>query len=198
MLAASLARAGLRGPNDVTAVLLTHRHSDHAGNAAWLRQRFACPVICHPADAPFLRGEATPPALRRGVGNLYEELMCGIEDRWPSHCAIDDVFAEGPWNWGFHIFPVPGHTEGSAMLWHEPTRTLFSGDAIIAGLPPQRWIEGMYLAVPAFSLDVEGCRDAVKRVLRDLPPTDALCSGHGPPITRDTTAKLARLRLSVA
>jgi glyoxylase-like metal-dependent hydrolase (beta-lactamase superfamily II) len=154
-------------------------------------------VICHPADAPFLRGDARPPPLRRGVGNVYEELMCGIEDRHPSSCPVDEVFEEGAWKWGFTIVPVPGHTEGSSMLWHEPTRTLFSGDAILAGVPPQRWIEGMYLAVPAFSLDVERCRDAVKRFLDHLPPVEVLAAGHGPPITRETSAKLMALRRKV-
>src|SRR5581483_7199923 len=39
-------RAGVRKKGDLAGVILTHRHSDHAGNARWLRERFQCPVIC--------------------------------------------------------------------------------------------------------------------------------------------------------
>ena len=37
LLRTELRRAGIR-PGELRGVLLTHRHSDHAGNAAWLSQ----------------------------------------------------------------------------------------------------------------------------------------------------------------
>src|ERR671919_3122598 len=43
-------------PADVDAVLITHHHRDHAGNAEQLRLSGA-QVFSHPADAPYLRGE---------------------------------------------------------------------------------------------------------------------------------------------
>jgi glyoxylase-like metal-dependent hydrolase (beta-lactamase superfamily II) len=43
-------------PADVDAVLITHHHPDHAGNAEPLRSHGAR-VFSHPADAPYLRGE---------------------------------------------------------------------------------------------------------------------------------------------
>jgi glyoxylase-like metal-dependent hydrolase (beta-lactamase superfamily II) len=42
---------------DIDAVLITHHHPDHAGNAERLRSSGAR-VISHPADAPYLRGDA--------------------------------------------------------------------------------------------------------------------------------------------
>jgi hydroxyacylglutathione hydrolase len=62
-LRVELWRAGVRRKGDLAGVILTHRHSDHAGNARWLRERFQCPVICHEADAAILRGDANPARL---------------------------------------------------------------------------------------------------------------------------------------
>lgn len=43
-------------PGDIDAVLITHHHPDHAGNAERMRSSGAR-VLSHPADAPYLRGE---------------------------------------------------------------------------------------------------------------------------------------------
>src|SRR5918992_2372923 len=51
----ALARLG-RSPADVDAVLITHHHPDHAGNAERIRAAGAR-ALAHPADAPYLRGK---------------------------------------------------------------------------------------------------------------------------------------------
>src|SRR5512139_3502608 len=60
--------AGLRrlpfAPRELTGVLLTHHHSDHAGNAAWLRETFGVPIVAHAADAAVLRGREAPAFLK--------------------------------------------------------------------------------------------------------------------------------------
>src|SRR5205085_1098004 len=116
-LLVDLWRSGVRRAGDLDAILLTHRHSDHAGNAAWLRRKFRCPVICHEADADVLAGRAPPPPMaRRNGARLYEELLCRFEDFWPARCEVDEVFSpRGDWRSGFQVVPVPGHTEGSVM-----------------------------------------------------------------------------------
>jgi glyoxylase-like metal-dependent hydrolase (beta-lactamase superfamily II) len=193
LLAWSLWRAGVRQRGDLQGILLTHRHSDHAGNAAWLRERFGCPVVCHPEDARCLTGERCAPPLRRGLGPLHAEVLCAIEDRFPARCVVDDMFEPGRWKWGFQVVHVPGHTEGSVMLHHEPSRVLFSGDSILAGIPPLRFVRLPSLAVPAFSVDVDTSRREVRSFLKALPPTDALCAGHGPLIDSQVEQHLRRL-----
>src|SRR5208283_3860096 len=64
-LLANLWMAGIRSPGELTAILLTHRHSDHAGNAAWLRKRYGARVICHEYDAAALSGRVSAPPLVR-------------------------------------------------------------------------------------------------------------------------------------
>ena len=183
----------LRGVDRLAGILLTHRHSDHAGNAAFLRDRFRCPVVCHAADAPYLTGTATPPRLARGRASFPSEVLCRIEDRWPARSPVDEVVEAGRWRGDWEVVHAPGHTEGSSLLFHGPTGTLFSGDAILAGPPPLRAIERLRLAIPAFTPDPDTCHAQVRAWIATLPPVEALCAGHGPPVTRDVLAKMRRL-----
>jgi glyoxylase-like metal-dependent hydrolase (beta-lactamase superfamily II) len=189
----SLWQAGVRGKGDLQAVLLTHRHSDHAGNAAWVRKIFDCPVICHPGDAAFLRGENPPPRLARGQARFYEEVLCHIEDRFPARSPVDETYATIELELGFRVWHTPGHTEGSVMLYHEDSQVLFSGDSILAGPPTLRWLEWLRLVRPGFSLDVDQCRREIRKCLLELPPVKALCAGHGPLVGKEADLKLRRL-----
>lgn len=192
LLARALRRAGVER---LAGILLTHRHSDHAGNAAWLRDAFRAPVACHPADAPFLEGRATPPRLSRGRVPGPLQLLCRVEDRWPARCTVDETFSPGRWRGDWEVIHAPGHTEGSSMLYHAPTRTLFSGDVLLSGIAPLRSFVKLGLAVGAFSLDAEGCRSAVRAWLSACPPVDALCAGHGPALIGDLQEKLRTFAL---
>ncbi len=198
MLRRQLWRAGVRGRGDLDLVLLTHRHSDHAGNAAWLRRTFGAPVACHELDARELSGRAAPLPMVPGARWPHERLLCLLEDHFPARCDIDETFTDGATMRGFRVFHIPGHTNGSVILHHEATGTLFTGDVIVAGIPPLRLLEYPRLAVRGFSCDVELCHARARAFLEDLPPTEVLCSGHGPPIVGDVEKKLARLRLPVA
>jgi glyoxylase-like metal-dependent hydrolase (beta-lactamase superfamily II) len=189
----SLWDAGIRAKGDVTAILLTHRHSDHAGNAGYLRELLDAPVVCHQDDAPFLDGTAAPARLARGGANLYEEALSHVEDTFPARSTVDEAVAEGAWKHGLRFHHVPGHTDGSVLIHHEPTGTLFSGDAILTGIPAIPLLEKLRLAVPGFSLDVERCHARVREVVAQLPAVTAVAAGHGPAVLREATRKLARL-----
>ena len=115
--------------------------------------------------------------------------MC-IRDR----VTVDETFDARGWGSDWRIHPVPGHTEGSSMLYHAPTATLFSGDAILAGIPPFRFFTLLRLAQEAFSADAPRCHDGVMGFLAEMPAIQALCSGHGPGVVGDVEDRLRRLR----
>ena len=52
---AALASIG-SGPSDVTRLMLTHAHPDHAGGAAYVAQQTGRDFGIHEADADFVRG----------------------------------------------------------------------------------------------------------------------------------------------
>jgi glyoxylase-like metal-dependent hydrolase (beta-lactamase superfamily II) len=192
VLGRSLRAAGIRR-GELTAVLLTHRHSDHAGNAAWVRDELRCPVVCHSADARTLSGES--PAARlggRGAPHVHEAL-CRFEDRFPARSPVDEVYDEGTWRWGFEVIPVSGHTAGSSLLFHAATGTLFTGDAVLSGAPVQRFHARLSLAIPAYSEDVSACHRAVRAFIAERRPISALCAGHGPLLRRNVVDLLANL-----
>ena len=155
--------------------------------------KFDCFVACHEDDAPFLLQEKKPARMAIGKAPIYQEWLNYFEDAYPARTPVDETFEHGQWKYGFRVVHAPGHTEGSSMLLHEPTATLFSGDNILAGLPPLRFIEHLSLAAPGFSQDTDRANDSVFRFLRELPKIDTLCSGHGPIVRESTSTKLAAL-----
>jgi glyoxylase-like metal-dependent hydrolase (beta-lactamase superfamily II) len=116
-----------------------------------------------------------------------------IEDRYPARSKVDETFDGAKSRWGFTAIEVAGHTEGSVLLLHEATGALFSGDAILAGFPVQRFRVRLKLAVPEYSLDADACHRAVRAFLRDEPDVRILCAGHGPILREDVPRRLATL-----
>jgi len=69
-LEAGLAQEGL-SPHDLTHVLLTHIHLDHAGAAGWLAQHGA-EIFVHPIGAPHM---LNPEKLIANATRIYENRM---------------------------------------------------------------------------------------------------------------------------
>jgi glyoxylase-like metal-dependent hydrolase (beta-lactamase superfamily II) len=172
--------------DDIDAVLLTHHHPDHAGNAERLRSHGAR-VLSHPADAPFLRGQKRMSNL--GVVKylwhpwyvvyMLRQLAKGVT-RTPAVAQLGEL-ADGdvldvpgsP-----RVVHAPGHTAGSCALFLEDRSLLFSGDALVTldatygRTGPQiirgAWTEDAELAVQ--SLDALAATNA-----------DTVLPGHGEP-----------------
>ena len=187
-----LNRNGIARPGDLSAIVLTHRHSDHAGNSAFLRERLHCPVCLHENDAPFLDGRMPPPPLSRGLGGPWDKACCALEDRLPAKSPVDRTFTAAEPPFDLEVVETFGHTQGSVMLYHRPSQTLFSGDSLLTAMPPLMMRERFCLAVAAYSNDQHACHQATLAFLADPPPITRICPGHGPLVDRDARNKLIR------
>jgi glyoxylase-like metal-dependent hydrolase (beta-lactamase superfamily II) len=160
------------GRQDVTRVLLTHAHSDHAGGAERLRVQVGLSgVTAHSQDAAYLRTGTSPADDRSTKGRLVKRL--GGFPAVPVSQELEDgqVLEVGG---GLRVVHTPGHTPGHVSLLHEPTRLLITGDAIWNVLGHRTW--------PMLAL----CTDPVltqrtAAVLGDL-DYDVVAFTHGPEI----------------
>lgn len=126
------------GPGDVTRLLLTHCHPDHAGGAAHVAAATGRPVDVHEADAAYVR-EGTQPA--NDPGTLLGRLLRRLPDARLPGVPVGEELRDGQLldvAGGLRVIHTPGHSPGHASYLHEPTGVLVTGDAIfnVVGL---RW-----------------------------------------------------------
>jgi glyoxylase-like metal-dependent hydrolase (beta-lactamase superfamily II) len=176
-------------PDDIDAVLITHHHPDHAGNAERLRS-FGARVFAHPADAPYLRGEKH--LSRRGLGRFLwrpwyafymgSYAVKGIT-RTPPVVQLDKLadneILDVPGS--PRVIHAPGHTAGSCSLFLEERSLLFSGDALVTLdlVRGPRGRQGPQIAQGPFAADA----DLALQSLDALAGTnaDTVLPGHGEP-----------------
>ena len=95
---------------DVKAVLLTHGHFDHSGEAAQIADKAGIPIRMHPAD------KALPSWLTHGL---------------PQTLDIADGETLDIAGLRFTVIHTPGHTPGSVC--YRCGDSLFAGDTLFAG-----------------------------------------------------------------
>jgi len=175
---AALRRLG-HDPRDVGRIVVTHRHSDHAGNAAELARASGAEVHMSPGDAPYLaEGREQPrprPATRLGrlmVPYVERALPWRLEPAAVRQTLVDGA-ALGP----FRVVETVGHTAGHvSLLWPE-RGILFTADAAahLTTVGPH----------PAAD-DPARARESFRR-LAGL-DFDVACFGHGRSIARGAAA----------
>ena len=186
ILAAAEARFGSGSRPE--AIVLTHGHIDHAGNAAALANEWDTPIYAHQLELPFLNGKsAYPPPdptvggataflsrflprLRRDLGGHLLELRPG------------KIPGASGWEW----LPTPGHSPGHVCLFRESDRLLLTGDALLT-VNMDSWSALLSrkreLARPPtpFTIDWDGARESLKRMAALRP--NVIAAGHGIPIS---------------
>ena len=129
------------GVERLKALVLTHSHYDHAGNAARLRKLYGVPVIMHRAEAPLLAaGESIVP---KGTHFLGRFLVDHLGKRFSRSLACDpcrtDILVDDGLrldDLGFNAFILhtPGHSPGSISVIVDDEIAIV-GDAMFGVLP---------------------------------------------------------------
>ncbi len=131
-VAAALKRVGLSFP-DISLIVVTHGHIDHAGNAARLRELTGAPILIQAQEAPFCARDAEMTFCPTGAfGRLF--LRTGVAQRPYPGFAADIVLADGETldtvRFGVPgtVRATPGHTPGSLSF------NLSGGEVVVGDL----------------------------------------------------------------
>lgn len=167
---------GLGFAGKVHAILLTHRHVDHAGAAPWLVEMLDVPVVAGRGDCRVRDGAARltrdwrPPSLiRRPIGAL---LGIGSSHRpVPVAQPIDLECEVAP---GILAIPAAGHTRGTLCYLATESGATFTGDLFISYR--DHLSRSMRLANDSNSRYLQSLEDIAPRV------GDVGLPGHGYPV----------------
>lgn len=162
VLQSALAERGY-SPADVTHVLLTHIHLDHAGAAGWLARQ-GTEVYVHPVGAPHM---LNPEKLLASAGRIYGDRMDSL---WGEFLSVPEdrlTVAEDAQeivigNLGFTPINTPGHAyHHHAYLFENICFTGDIGGVRIPGFPYMR------VPMPPPELHLERWRESVKRLRQE-------------------------------
>jgi glyoxylase-like metal-dependent hydrolase (beta-lactamase superfamily II) len=144
----------------IDLLVLTHGHWDHVADAAAVKARHGCPVVCHRDTVPMVEEE-----------DFFERRGFPLR---VAPVKTDRLVAEGPGQdflgWKLDVFEVPGHCDGS-LCFHAPTDgLLIGGDVLFCG-GIGRW------DLPGG--DGELLVRGIRQKLLPLPDATAVWPGHG-------------------
>ena len=113
-------------PKQLSLILLTHGHSDHAGCAAELRRRSGAQIALHTGDAALARdGENGVLAVQGTMGRIVRPFVDEQFEAFEPDLVFRDGFSLEPHGVKGRVLATPGHTMGSASV------VLASGEAVI-------------------------------------------------------------------
>ena len=170
------------------AILLTHAHFDHVGNAKALAEAYDVPVYLHLLELPYVSGDAdyapadpTPGGAIAFMSRFMPTKGVDLGERarkLPSDGSVPELAG---WRW----LPTPGHSPGHVSFVRGADRLVIVGDAF-ASTDLDDWVavntwpqEVSRPAVP-FTPDWESSRSSL-HALADLDP-QTVATGHGKPI----------------
>jgi glyoxylase-like metal-dependent hydrolase (beta-lactamase superfamily II) len=180
-IVAGLAAMG-KHPEDVTRILLTHAHPDHAGGAAEMIRRTGAPVHLHDGDRAWAEaGEVlAKPTESTALGRFFMRLSNPTFEAFEPGPALTDGEVL-PVAGGLRVVHTPGHSPGHVALLHEPSGVLITGDSIFNVL-------GFRISPKSLCADFRMTKQTAHR-LGEL-EYDVAAFTHGPEIREDARERI--------
>ena len=156
--------------NDLKPVahLLTHAHFDHFWGADYIAELYGLPPRCPQPDRPLY--DDVDEQVR---SILHHSIRCANPP------AGEDITPESVIPFGSHrltVIPCPGHTPGGVCYYCEEEKVLFSGDSLFQNSIGRTDFPGGNLWTLI---------DALKALIKTLPPDTTVYPGHGLKTTID-------------
>lgn len=156
---------------ELSEVICTHLHIDHAWGAAFLREKYGVRPKANDRDARL--GQLL-------AQQIYAFGLPGSCDAFTDFTNIDDGDTLLIGSATLSVLAVPGHSPGGLSLYCESEELAFVGDSIFRGSIGRSDIYGG---------DHNTLVAAVKSKLLSLPPDTILLPGHGEPTSVDEELK---------
>jgi len=190
---------------DPEAILLTHDHPDHEGDALQLAEKWGCPVYLHPDELPIARRDfaamraTAMPMDRWLVLPLLQAMGRRRREAIFARASLGSVavgLSPGtplPHLPDWLCISTPGHTTGHVSFFRPADRVLISGDALVTAkidtlhnLLLRR--EGLSGPPWYTTWNREAAHTSIAALARLRPRVVA--GGHGTPMTGADTAQL--------
>jgi glyoxylase-like metal-dependent hydrolase (beta-lactamase superfamily II) len=163
-----------RSPEEISLIILTHKHMDHVGGLAELKQLTSAKVAIHKADISDIEMRPLTSALR----SVFSVKSRDVDIQLVGGEVLQPLG-------GLEVVHTPGHTPGSISLFSQRNKLLIVGDAL------RKRRKTLYLPPKMVSSDLSQAAESVKRIAQlDF---NILCFGHGLPLSDGVSAKMQDL-----
>lgn len=190
---AALERIG-RKVSDISLIIVTHAHIDHAGNAARIRALSGAPILAHYNDLPYFSGEKAMTFCTTGwFGWAFKQTGVIQKPYTPFEPEIllknGEQFDLAAYGIDGSVIPTPGHTEGSVSVLLKSGKAIV-GDLISSGI----LLGGLMCKGRAKRPPFEDNPHAVAEALTSLSNNGAeiFYMGHGGPLPQKEVLRHAR------
>ncbi len=172
---------------EISLIILTHNHLDHAGGLAELKKLTRAKVAAHKAD--ITGNKHRPPNAVEGQKQVPIVFNNALHSVFSVKFSDVDIPLAGgeilaP-RGGLEVIHTPGHTPGSISLFSPKDRLLIAGDAL------RNHSQTLHIPPKMVSHNQTQAVDSIRKMLQS--DFAILCCGHGQPLTADPRAQVQHL-----